>query len=421
MPSCAAVGIQLLGRHVPPLLSCVGLRSLVQPRSPSVLCRSCISLWLNQMLNGGLCLSFLQGLPHLRPVRLASGQRVCSFVFCCYRFAHVSQVCPKAFFCVTAGLPRMWCTAQALPEPSAAGPAGPDITLLRPQLQKQWHHANNRPLGNIQIQPGSGRLVWWTCDRCPSGLPHEWRARVYHRQGMDTQCPFCTNRSLCHHNSLLTVAPSVASYWDTAKNGVTADQVLAGSHTRRHWLCPTCGHSWQAPVETKVGKNSGCPKCSRRSMEYTRQPTLTASNHPVMLEFDHHRNQEAGLHSDEITLGSDTKVHWVCSNCHRGQPHLYMASPNHRVGKRTGCPYCSCLRACICNSLQSLYPVLAAEWDTARNVVGPDHILPGSHKLGYWKNAFGHSWKQSPNVRTNLQQLCAKRALVKAQIKQQQA
>ena len=330
------------------------------------------------------------------------------------------QVHQKSSFCVTAGFPRICFAAQALPESPALRPAGPDISLLKPQLQKQWHHVKNQHLGNIQVSRSSGLRVWWTCDQCPCGLLHEWLATVYHRQGMDTQCPFCVNRKLCHHNSLLTVAPSVASYWDTAKNGLAADQVLAGSHTCSHWLCSSCGHRWQASVQQKTRDNTGCPKCSRKSRSYTRQPTLTASNHPVMVEFDHSRNKEAGLDPDHITLGSDKQVHWLCRNCPRGQPHLYMASPNKRIGSRRGCPYCSSQRVCTCNSLQSLYPALAAEWDTTRNGVGPDQILSGSKKLAYWTNAAGYNWVQSPHSRTDAQRKQAKRAVLKTQLNKQQ-
>ena len=315
--------------------------------------------------------------------------------------------------CLTAGCPR--CCPSEQVQASPVQNEGPDISLLKPQLQKQWHHAKNQPLGNIQIQPGSNRLVWWTCDQCPCGLPHEWQTCTNGRQGLDQQCPFCT-RKLCHHNSLLTVAPSVASYWDTAKNGVTADQALAGSDTRRHWLCPTCKHRWQARVTQKVGDNSGCPKCSSKSMGYTRQPSLTASNDPVMVEFDHSRNQEAGLDPDKISLGSQQKGHWLCRNCPRGQAHQWMASPNKRVGGRNGCPFCSSFRACVCNSLQTVYPALATEWDTARNGVGPDQIMPGSRKLAYWENAAGDSWEQSPHERTQLQQRKTRRAMIKAKL-----
>ena len=376
------------------------------------MCRPCNSPWLNTVFDRRHRLGSRQALPHFKHVRHARGHRLCSMRFCWY--PQSLRVFLKASVCVAAGYPR---TCYAVPAP--AQPAGPDISLLKPQLQQQWHHARNQHLGNIQISSSSGLRVWWTCDQCPCGLPHEWQAIVAGRQGLDNQCPFCANRSLCHHNSLLTVAPSVASYWDTAKNGLTADQVVAGSNRRRHWLCLTCRHSWQAHVHTRVGNNSGCPKCSKKSSGYTRQPSLTVRNHPVMVEFDHSRNQEAGLDPDKITLGSHKKVHWVCRNCPRGQPHLWMASINHRIGSRRGCPYCSSKRACMCNSLQSLYPALAAEWDNARNGVGPDQILPGSPMLAYWKNAEGHSWEQSPHGRTNAQQRSTKRALIKAQDKKQ--
>ena len=156
------------------------------------------------------------------------------------------------------------CCSQHVKEPLVQH-KGPDISLLKPQLQKQWHHAKNQHLGDKQVHPGSKLHAWLTCDQCPCGLPHVWQARVYSRQGLNSQCPFCTNMNLCLHNSLSTIAPSVASYWDTAKNGVTADQVVAGSNSRRHWLCPMCSNRWQAQVSTKVIKNSGCPKCSKKS------------------------------------------------------------------------------------------------------------------------------------------------------------
>ena len=416
MNCCTGVRIQLQPRHVRPLLIYIRLQSRLQLRSASLLFRFSNSAWLNKDLERGHRLASPQGLPHFKQVRHTSGHTVCSIIgFSCYMAVHDVKERQIASFCVTAGFPRPCCAAQALPEPPAAGPAGPDTRLLTPQLQKQWHHVKNRPLGNIQIQPGSSRLVWWTCDQCPCELPHEWLASIKSRQSMGSQCPFCVNRKLCHHNSLLTVAPDVAYYWDTAKNGLTADQVLAGSGTRRHWLCPTCKYSWPAHANSRVNNNSGCPKCAKKSMGFTRQPSLTASNHPLMVEFDHSRNYEAGLDPDKITLGSHKKVHWVCSNCPRGQPHLYTASPNMRTSNKTGCPYCSSKQACVCNSLQSLYPALAAEWDTARNGVGPDQILPTSMKLAYWKNIEGHSWEQSPHGHTNAQQKQAKRATVKAQ------
>ena len=313
------------------------------------------------------------------------------------------------------GYARTRCCGQ----PRKQSSAGPEVSLLRPELQRQWHHAKNQHLGDRQISANSGLHVWWSCDQCPSGLAHEWLATVNQRQNMDSQCPFCTNHNLCQHNSLLTVAPAVAAYWDTANNGVTPDQVMAGSATRRHWLCPKCRHSWQASICVKVDGQSGCPKCAEINRPWNRQPSLSQSQHPAMLEFDFERNRRAGFDPDKITAGSNKMVHWICMKCPQGQPHHFVARPSQRIGRNRGCPYCASKKACICNSLQSLYPALAAEYDTARNSFGLEQVLPASRKVAFWKDASGHSWEQSPFQRTHPVQERIKRASVRSRLKQQ--
>ena len=197
-------------------------------------------------------------------------------------------------------------------------------------MQRQWHHTKNQPLGDRRITASSPLRVWWSCDQCPCGLPHEWAATVSARQDLDTQCPFCTNNSLCQHNSLLTKAPAVAAYWDIAKNGLTPDQVMASSSTRRHWLCPLCGNSWQAIVFGKVVKNSGCPKCSNMKKPWNRQSSLTNSKHPAMLEFDFESNREQVL---ILTRSRQEAPRW----CTGSVPNVLKANhtclwPVHRVG-----------------------------------------------------------------------------------------
>ena len=320
--------------------------------------------------------------------------------------------------CVTraSGHTRLSCCSQELQQSLA----GPDISLLRPELQRQWHHAKNQLLGDRQITASSGLRVWWSCDQCPCGLPHEWAATVSARQDTDTQCPFCTNRRLCQHNSL-TVAPTVAACWDTAKNVLTPDQIMAGSHTRRHWLCPKCGHSWQAKICMNVEGQSGCPKCSSINKPWSKQPSLAQSQHSAMLEFDFERNRRAGLDPDKITAGSGKMVHWICTKCPKGQPHLFVASPRNRIGLNRGCPYCASKKACICNSLQSLYPALAAEYDIARNGVGPEQVLSRSNKMVFWKDANGHTWEQTPDERSKPEKDRSKRAAIsqRSKLKQQ--
>ncbi len=291
--------------------------------------------------------------------------------------------------------------------------------MLGPELQRQWYHAKNQHMGDRQITASSNLRVWWSCDQCPCGLPHERQTTSNNRHNVDSQCPFCTNHNLCQHKSLLTVAPAVAAYRDTAKIGVTPDQVMARSTTRRHWLCPKCGHSWQAQIYPKFNSQSGCPKCSQVKKHCHRQPSLTQSQHPAMLEFDFEENERAGLDPAKITAGSGKMVHWICNKCPKGQPHLFVAPPCSRIGANSGCPYCANRKACICNSLQSAYPALAAEYNIARNVIGPEQVLPMSTKTAFWKDASGHIWEQSPFQRTHPQQQRVKRASVRSRFQQQ--
>ena len=224
-------------------------------------------------------------------------------------------------------------------------------------------------------------------------------------------------------NLCFILAPGFSrlAYWDTAKNGLTPDQVVAGSNARKHWLCPTCDHSWQAKLNNKVQHQSGCPKCPSISKSWNRQLSLTQSQHPAMLEFDFERNRRAGIDPDKITAGSNKMVHWICMKCPKGQPHLFVASSRSRIGLKSGCPCCNNKKACICNSLQSLYPALAAEYDTARNGVGPEQVLSRYGKMAFWKDASGHTWEQTPAVRTKPEKDRIKRAAVsqRSKFKQQ--
>ena len=334
------------------------------------------------------CGSFLHGrVPQLSISRQASGTRLRLHV----DLESGYNAAVRLFVALSPGYPSLPRCNQTRTQPSA----GPDISLLRPELQQQWHYVKNQLLGDRKISASSRLSVWWSCDQCPCGLPHEWLATTEHRQNMAFRCPFCTNNRLCQHNTLLTMAPAVSVYWDSAKNALTPGQVMAHSTTRRHWLCPSCAYSWQAPTRTKVKGKTGCPKCSSKNKFVDNKPTLTQSQHPAMMEFDFERNQKAGLDPNNITAGSNKMVHWICTNCPKGQPHLYMASPSRRIGLSRGCPYCAHKRACICNSLQSLFPALAAEYDSAKNGADPQQVLPGSQKKAFWKDASGHTWEQS--------------------------
>ena len=237
-----------------------------------------------------------------------------------------------------------------------------------------------------------------------------------HVRSSGAGCPQCSHKKLCKHNSLATVAPKVAQLWDVTRNGCTADNVLAHSNKRSHWQCPECGHTWVATPTVKVSNNSGCPKCSKPT-KHKRHPTFAECQHTLLAQWHHQQNAVEGLFPDKITLQSNKKVHWLCNKCPLGQQHAWAASPNRRLGKKQpGCPFCAGKAACTCNSLQSLYPSIAAEWDFDSNDKTPDDFTASSTYVVWWHSVARGSWRQSIESRTNnLQKQATRRRYVQDQ------
>ena len=293
---------------------------------------------------------------------------------------------------------------------------GPDISRLDPALQQQWDHAANAHLGNIDIKPHSRRKVWWTCDQCPDGLLHRWEACMCDRT-RGTGCPRCSGRKVCKHNSLATKAPKVAAQWDYEANIGTPDNVVAQSNHSVGWLCDACGCKWSASPGRRVCKNrSGCPKCADVARtKKQKHPTFAECQDPhskaVLAEWDHERNPPQGNFPHNIRLQSNKGIFWLCHKCPAGQEHSWCAMPKHRMSRsKSGCPFCAGQAVCKCNSLRSLYPDIAEEWDHVKNQGQPGDHVAHSHHLAWWFSPQQGSWQQTIQSRTNCAQLKSARA-----------
>ena len=280
---------------------------------------------------------------------------------------------------------------------------GPNVSLLSPKLQQQWDHAKNVHLGNINITPHSNRKVHWICHDCPDGHPHQWEALVRSRTANDG-CPLCTGQRVCKHNSVATKAPDVAATWDSTANDGTPHDFTANSTFKKQWHCLVCGHKWLARIGSRIAKQDGCPKCARLSFSRqhpVRHPTLAGCNHPLLKDWDSEANAKEGLFPDKLTLGSSKRVHWVCHKCPLGLTHKYVSVVNSRTLAGHGCPCCSGRTACECNSLLSLYPEIAQEWDFCKNSGRPDDYAAQSNAVVWWMSKDQHSWQQTIMSRTD--------------------
>ncbi|DBA67600.1 TPA: hypothetical protein ACH3X2_001340, partial [Trebouxia sp. C0005] len=253
----------------------------------------------------------------------------------------------------------------------------PDISLLADELQKQWHDKLNMHLGNVLIRPASRRKVWWSCAACPQGFPHIWEAAVLNRT-YGRGCPFCSGNAVCQHNTLARKAPEVALFWDAKKNHpMSPDQVTVFSSMKAHWKCSACLHEWQASVMHKARGNTGCPKCAKanggRKADGTRQkhPTFAKARHALLQQWDHDRNSKNGHLPDNTKLRSNKLIWWQCHECPKGKVHSWQAQAFSRTlpNKLTGCPYCAGHKLCECNSLETVCPDIAADFDVEQNGV----------------------------------------------------
>lgn len=309
---------------------------------------------------------------------------------------------------------QVYCTAQSLSLSPQASPdtsqlhsqspqASADISQLSPLLQRQWDHSKNAHLGDMTITPFSGRRAAWTCDQCPTGHDHSWDAVIANRS-YGAGCPYCAGRSVCHHNSLSTKAPAVAAQF-SSKNKGTADDYTSCSHKKVTWQCEH-GHEWDATMHMLTVRKRGCPVCAEikkatasRAKPRLRHPVLTESQRPMMQLWDHELNAKAGLEPEKITCRSKVEAHWICHCCPKGQIHRWQA----RVGNvydGSGCPYCAGRSTCSCNSLEALFPELAAEWDHGRNIGTPSDYTAFSNAQVWWLTRKRGSYRATISSRT---------------------
>lgn len=87
------------------------------------------------------------------------------------------------------------------------------LAKRNPALAKQWYETKNGKLNPFDITFGSGKKVWWQCEK-----GHEWETSpVYRNKG--TGCPYCSNKKVCIDNCLATLNPEIAEEWASTKNG----------------------------------------------------------------------------------------------------------------------------------------------------------------------------------------------------------
>jgi hypothetical protein len=236
-----------------------------------------------------------------------------------------------------------------------------DLETLYPEIASQA-----RGWDPSIVNPTSHKKREFEC-----GIGHRY-VQAVRRRVEATGCPICQNdQVLVGFNDLATTHPELAVDAD----GWDPKSIVAGTSRKMDWKC-LHGHRWRIGVHARAVKGTGCPYCSGRHA--IAGVTDIATSHPDIA------SQMVGSDSSAIKGGTNRKVKWKCD---RG--HLWMATPSSRTGARTGCPYCSGLKAIKGETdLLTTHPDLA---DQARGW-NPTEFTKGSEKKVRWGCELGHEW-----------------------------
>ena len=258
------------------------------------------------------------------------------------------------------------------------------------QLMSEWDFEKNLEYSPYKIMLGSGKKIWWKCEK-----GHSWYCTPNSRTNKNgTGCPYCSNhRVISGYNDLYTLRPDLAKEWHPSKNAeISPTQVSVGSNKKAWWICIN-NHEYQAKIANR-NAGYGCPYCSGR-YPIRGQNDLQTVNPSLAKEWNHMRNN--GLTPADVLPNSDKKVWWICEKGHEWQTQIKVRT------KGNGCPYCS-ERLAIegVNDLKTLNPTLAQEWNYERNGnLRPENMRPNSGKKIWWKCEQGHEWKQTVDKRSN--------------------
>ena len=119
-----------------------------------------------------------------------------------------------------------------------------------------------------------------------------------------------------------------------------------------------------------------------------------------------HPTRNTTVNPATVSIGSGYNAWWQCKRhlaiC--GNVHEWQATVYNRARRSLGCPICAGQRPCACNSLSTLRPDLAAEWDHVSNgPLKPEHVTVGSSKHVHWvcgKHGPVFTWRARVEGRT---------------------
>lgn len=351
----------------------------------------------------------------------------------------------------TKGRACPYCSGQAVNETNS-------LETMNPKLASEWHPSRNGILTPQGITLGSGKKVWWLCNK-----GHEWQATMYHRT-KGRGCPYCNSQTsqlelriyteikylfkdVNHRKKIYGVECDIyipeidvaievdGLHWHKNKydkdkeksylllrNGVVLIRVREVNlkqvsendifFTRKDNEVSILRRILDKILEARTVRKDIKSKIEEylkdgliiNNREYLELLAMLPSPLPgrsledcnKALSNEWHPIRNASLSPKDVSVSTNKKVWWICN-----KDHEWQATVNHRSNGQ-GCPYCSGNLLRKENCLQIVNSKLAKEWHPTKNgSLTPRNVSVFSNKKAWWVCSKGHEWKATINSRSS--------------------
>lgn len=185
-----------------------------------------------------------------------------------------------------------------------------------PDLIKEWDFEKNEGVTPYDIVANTHKEYWWKCER-----NHSWKSVVKNRTKHENGCPYCSDRVATEETCLATNYPKLCEEWDCDKNNKlqykegqlkaqapTPQNILPNSTMKVNWICKKCKHEWVATVNSRVGSDSGCPRCNQSKGENFISEYLKSNNIEHKSEYTFNDCKDKRLLPFDFCILSNSKV-----------------------------------------------------------------------------------------------------------------
>ena len=207
---------------------------------------------------------------------------------------------------------------------------------LYPEVYKIWHTKFNYPITPKDAHPASHEIFWWKCQICK----HEWRRQIASQCSRKVngkpinilRCPNCTKSQPTPQYNLAKMYPELLDEISSEDNiDFKPNLVSPFSGEKIIWKCKICAYKWTAPIRSRSGRKTGCPRCKGKII--THENSLEGRYPDVIFVWDYEKNK---IEPNKISAHTHAKYFFKCS-CGKS----FECRPNKFILGQRRCKQCT--------------------------------------------------------------------------------